>query len=73
MFVEIFEFRICLINSFRGFVPRPETFDPVEVRPRTLCIGSKSRARIDCVFNRNYSLSYRFRVIASFFVKSRRF
>ena len=32
-----------------AFSPRPEALDSVEAQPRTLCIGSKSRARNDCI------------------------
>jgi len=47
LFLEIFEFRICLINIpqlLGALSPRPEALDPVEAPPQTLCIGSKSRA-----------------------------
>jgi len=40
--LEIFEFRICLINILQlqgALSPRTEALDPLEARPRTLCTG----------------------------------
>jgi len=52
LFLEILEFHI-LFNKHSpatGAVShRPEALDPVEAWPRTLCIGSKFRARHDCI------------------------
>jgi len=42
LFLEIFEFCICLINILQlqgSFSPKPEALDPVEAKPWTLCIG----------------------------------
>jgi len=44
LFLEIFKFWICLIKILQpqtALSTRPEAFDPVEARPRTLGIGSK--------------------------------
>ena len=59
LYLEIFEFRICLVIILQlqeGFIPRPEAVDPVEAQqwrhnlgPYAICIGSKSRARNDCI------------------------
>ena len=33
----------------KALSPKPEVLNPVEERPWNLCIGSKSRARNDCI------------------------
>jgi len=52
LLLETSEVRVCLKNILQrqgALYSRPEDLDPVGAWPQTLCIGSKSSTRNDCI------------------------